>query len=258
MRVTIALALFGLLTSAAQAQTTLNYIGSSTVGRFVQDAAEVYQGATFKINTAPESGGGENATAAGKADLGGVAREVKPQILERGVEQYLIGRDAIGVIVHPDNPVRELSSEQLKGVFTGEIDNWQALGWEGEHPIHTYIVNPQSATRRVFQQAVLGEADYKGEHLQTIRPDSDILDRIANDPNGIGILSFAIIGDSESVARVAPDGQEPSVDNPDYPITRPLYLITKGAAEGAAAQFIEWAKSAEGQQIVKRYFVGVE
>ena len=68
----------------------INYVGSSTVGKFIYDAEKVYDKVSFNINTAPESGGGENAVAGGRIALGGVAREVKPEILDKGVEFSLI------------------------------------------------------------------------------------------------------------------------------------------------------------------------
>ncbi len=242
-------------TEAAE-KPQLKYVGSSTVGRFMNDASKLYTKATFKIDTKPESGGGENAVASKRADIGGVAREVKPTILKKGVEKYLIGRDAIAVLVHKDNPVGELSKEQLAGIFTGKITNWSEVGGS-DMGINVYIVNPQSATRKVFREAVLGKSDYAGKTLKTIRPDSDILNRVAKDPGAIGHLSFALLPGAKGVKPIAPFGQEPSVNNPKYPITRPLYLITNGPAKGAADDFIKWAISDEGQKLIKKYYVGL-
>lgn len=232
----------------------LSYVGSSTVGKFMTDAASVYKASTFKINTKPESGGGENAIAAGKADIGGVAREVKPTILAKGVNSYLIGKDAIAVLVNKANPVSSLSSAQLKGIFTGKIANWKDVGGE-DLTINVYIVNPQSATKKVFATAILGGEKYRG-NIKTIRPDPAIVDIIAADKGGIGQLSFALVGDNSTVKKIKPDGQAASVGNSSYPITRPLYLITKGPAAGQAKDFIDWSLSANGQAIVKKNFVG--
>jgi phosphate transport system substrate-binding protein len=242
---------------AAAETPTLSYVGSSTVGKFMQQAAEEYSGAQFTMNTKPESGGGENATANGMCDLGGVARELQPHILEAGVVPHLIGRDAIGVVVHADNPVDQLSREQLKGIFTGRITQWREVGGL-DIPISVYIVNRQSATRKVFGNAVLGDADYAGDNIETVRPDAQIIQRVATDPGAIGHLSFALLNEAQSVKRIAPDGHKPTADNTNYPITRPLYLITSGPAEGAAKEFIAWAQGSEGQAIIKRNFVGID
>ena len=123
-----ALSILVVALASVQAEETIKYIGSSTVGKFVSAAADVYKEASFDINTKPESGGGENATAAGKTDIGGVAREVREKILEKGVVANLIGRDAIGLIVHPSNPVESLTREQLQGIFAGTITNWNEVG----------------------------------------------------------------------------------------------------------------------------------
>ncbi len=236
---------------------TITYVGSSTVGKFIQDAEKVYTAADFKINTKPESGGGENATVAGHADIGGVAREVKPQIMAKGIVKTLIGKDAIGAWVHQDNPVQDLSTTQLAGIFSGTITNWNEVGGT-DAPIAVYVVNPQSATRKVFGKVILNGSEYGG-NLQTVRPDPNIVDKVAADPNGIGQLSFSLGANhpqASAVRKVSVDGQAPDVTNSDYPITRPLYLITKGAPAGAARGFIAWSLSAEGQAVVMQNFVG--
>lgn len=246
-----------LLPSIVTAKNTLKYVGSSTVGKFMHDAAGAYNAVNFNIDTKPESGGGENATAAGKADIGGVAREVKPAILAKGVKKFLIGQDAIGAWVNAANPISDLSSDQLKDIFSGKITNWKDVGGK-DQPINIYVVNPQSATRKVFSKKIMSDKDYGG-NVQTVRPDPMIVDKVAADAGGIGQLSFAL-GDTHKkngqVKKLAINGQEASVNNPNYSVTRPLYLITKGEPTGEVKAFIDWSLSADGQKIVKKYFVG--
>ena len=242
--------------SDASAKESFTYVGSSTVGRFMHDAAKEYAGASFSINTKPESGGGENAVAAGKADIGGVAREVSPAILAKGVHKHYIGKDAIGIWVNSKNPVTDLSMAQLKAIFTGKTTNWKDVGGT-DMAINVYIVNPQSATRKVFKKAVLGEDSYAGFRLKTVRPDPAIIERIKSDAGGIGQLSFALGTEDNTVKRVNPGGESATFDNPNYPIGRPLYLITKGPPAGLVKSFIDWAHSEEGQEVVKRYFIGL-
>lgn len=245
------------LPMASLAKEQIVYIGSSTVGKFMYEATKAYDKVDFKINTKPESGGGENATAMGKADIGGVAREVKPKILSQGVEKVLIGKDAIGVWVNKDNTVSSLTIEQLRGIFTGKITNWKEVGGQ-DVEINIYVVNPQSATRKVFAAKVLGGARYNGK-ISTIRPDLAIIDKIAMDANGIGQLSFALGAGhpkESDVKKIDIGSEKATVDNASYPITRPLYLITKGTPEGEVKQFIDWTLSVNGQDVVKKYFVG--
>lgn len=248
-----------IITPVARSAEIIRYVGSSTVGVFIKDAAIEYHDAAFHINTEPESGGGETAVAYGKTDIGGVAREVKEKIINKGVKKVLIGRDAIGVWIHSDNPVNSLTKDQLKKIFTGKISNWEEVGGK-DLPINIYIVNPQSATRKVFRECVLGKENYSGKSIRTVRPDPAILDKIASDPNGIGQLSFAISIKHPSLHKVKKiniGNQIASVNNANYPITRPLYLVTKGEPAGSVKKFINWALSDQGQAIVKKYFVGI-
>lgn len=248
---------FGLLLAAAKAEETVKYVGSSTVGKFMHEASQVYTKVSFDIDTTPESGGGENATAAGKTDIGGVARDVKPEILDQGVQAYLIGKDAIGAWVNAANPVTDLTIDQLKGIFTGKITNWKEVGGN-DLPISIYIVNPQSATRKVFSQKVLSNENCAG-NVSTVRPDPMIIDKVAADEGGIGQLSFALgntHAKASEVRKINIDGVEASVNNPNYQITRPLYLITKGEPTGEVKAFIDWSLSDAGQAIVIEYFVG--
>ena len=246
--------------SLIEAKDKIKYVGSSTVGVFMKDAANVYSNATFQINTNPESGGGETATATGKTDIGGVARAVKPGILKKGVQAVLIGKDAIGAWVNTSNPLKKLTIEELKGIFTGKITNWKQVGGN-DAIINVYVVNPQSATRKVFGKVVLQGKKYFGKNIKTIRPDPAILDIIAKDKDGIGHLSFALGSGhpaGNKVKKINIGEQDASVNNPNYPITRPLHLITKGKPTGATKDFINWAISKQGQAIVKKYFVGIE
>ncbi len=233
---------------------TLHYSGSSTVGKFITDASRVYQVSSFEIDTIPESAGGEKCAAMKRCDMGGVARDVKQTYLDQGVVATLIGKDALAAIVHPDNPVRELRSEQLKAIFTGAVTNWSQLGGP-DVPITPHIVKRGSATRRVFRAVILQGADYHGCTVTT--PDARIVTEVAKDRGAIGQISFAFIKDFTDVRALVVDGQEPSVHNPDYPITRSLHIATHGEPAGEVKQFINWALSPDGQQVVKERFVGI-
>lgn len=233
---------------------TIYYEGSSTVGKFISDANEVYQAAQFKINTIPESAGGEQCAWRRRCDMGGVARAVNPKYLKRGVVATLIGKDAIAVIVNQKNPLNELSKAQLKAIFTGKTTNWSQLGWQ-DATIQPLIVKKTSATRHVFANAILEGEDYQG--VDVVTPDAKIIAEVYRNPYAIGQLSFAFIQNKSGIKPLVIEGETASVDNPDYPITRPLHIATYGPPRGAIKIFLDWALSAEGQKIVKQRFVGV-
>ena len=234
---------------------TMNYVGSSTVGKFISDAAKVYKQSDFVLDTAPESGGGEKGAAKGTCDLCGVARDVNQKYLDQGVEVTLIGKDAIAAIVNKDNPVSELTSAQLKEIFTGKITNWKQVGGP-DMPISAYIVKKGSATRKVFRKAILGADDYVGAEVVT--PDAKIPTKVGREKGAIGQISFAFLSGNTEVRALTIDGQKATVQNPDYPVTRPLHIATKGAPTGEVKAFLDWAVSPAGQDVVKQRFVGVK
>ncbi len=248
---TIALTFF---CSAAAVGGTIKYEGSSTVGKFITDAKAVYTASSFKIHTKTESGGGEKCIVAGKCDIGGVARDVKKAVLDNGVIATTIGKDAIAAIINPSNPVSDLSLAQLNDIFTGKIKNWKDVGGP-DLPIEVFITGGNSATNKVFKKVVLHGADYKAK---VVKPDAKIVNLVAKKKGAIGQISFAFITGNTKVKAVNPDGQVASTSNPDYPITRPLNIVTKGAPQGEAKSFIDWALSPEGQTVVKKRFVAVK
>ena len=247
-----ATALFTVVTVAEAGE--INYVGSSTVGRFIRDAAEVYKEVNFNIDTKPESGGGERCAAEGSCELGGVARELKSEFAGKGIHKTLIGKDAIAVIVNESNPIKSLSKSQLRSIFTGKIKNWKELGGP-DMAIKPFVVAEGSATRKVFRKVVLGGSDYSG--VKVIKPDSRIVMLVDKNKGSVGTISFAFIKGRKGIRPLAVGSEEASVNNSSYPITRPLYLVTKGAPTGFVKNFLDWAVSPAGQKVVKQRFVGV-
>ena len=232
----------------------LTYVGSSTVGAFIKDARSSYIDARFILDTAPESAGGEAAMLESATDLAGVAREPQAATLSSGVEATLIGRDAIAVIVPKGLGVRELSSTQLRGIFQGDIRNWSDVGGPAL-AIHPMVVAPESATRRVLREKLLGGAEVVG--AEVVKPDRALVARVAGTPGAIGAISFAFASDEPLVLPLVIDGQAPSVVNFEYPIARPLYLLWR-RGDPAVAAFVQWSLSPAGQRVVMGRFVGVD
>jgi phosphate transport system substrate-binding protein len=240
---------------SVSAQTSLSYEGSSTIGKFISDASDVYSQARFTLNTIPESAGGEQCAARQRCDVGGVARKIAPAFLERGVVETLIAKDAIAALVHKDNPINELTKEQLRGIFSGNIKNWSEVGGN-DAAIRVFVVKEASATRQVFADAILDGNDYGA--AEVITPDARMLPTISRDVHAIGQLSFAFLDSNFEVKPLTIDGQMASVENSDYPISRPLYLATYGEPKGAVKDFLDWTLSPAGQTVIKKRFIGVK
>jgi len=232
---------------------TIKYVGSSTVGIFIQNASAVYRLANFQMETDVESSGGEEAIVNGETELAGIARLPKPSTLQSGIVSNLIARDAIAVIVPRSNSIANLSLQELKEIFTGEITNWNELGGR-DIVIQPYVVGSGSATRNVFKELVLGGEENSG--CREVKPDLAIIDSVANNPGAIGQISTAFISRTDNVHIVPIEGQSPGRANLNYPISRPLYLLSR-EGNPIIEKFVDWTQSNEAQQIIMQHFIGV-
>ncbi len=190
------------------------------------------------------TGAGIEGVLSGQCGIGLASRELTGEETARGAVGHVIALDGIAVIVHPDNPVRELSTEALADVFTGRITRWTELGGE-DRPIAAYGREAGSGTRSAFE-AGLGAADrcvYTCEYCST----GDVVGNVANNPNGIGYASLSALDGSVQALRVAgTDCTLETVRQGGYPLRRPFLLVTCGDAPPgeAAGAFLQFAESA--------------
>jgi phosphate transport system substrate-binding protein len=237
----------GLWLPTATAADRIAYEGSSTVGKIISQSQFTYRESKFNVSTLTESGGGEQCVLDGLCDLGGVAREVRPQVTDLGAVKTLVARDALAVIVSADNPVDDLTLEQVRDIFTGQVTNWKELGGP-DLPVKAYIVKPNSATYGVFRRAVLGDEAYQG--VEVVPFDAKMVSQVGNEVGAVGQISTAFLRGLKSVKAVSIDGRAPSSTADVYPITRPLYLLTPGEPAGAVKDYLDWLQGPEGRKIV--------
>ncbi len=245
------LVIFGFATIYAQ-PTRLTYTGSSTIGNFIQVANGTYGKVNFSLDVEPESVGGELAIIEGRTDLAGRAKLPGTGIQGAGIESTLIGWDAIAVIVHQSNAIQNLTQTQLKEIFTGKITNWNEVGG-ADLPIQPYIVSIESATRKVFRSKILAEENYRD--CEVVTPDVDIISKVKNNPGAIGTISYSFLHTLDNIKSLSINNQSLELTNPNYPITRPLYLLWHRNNKDIA-EFIQWVNSQEGQRLVMQRFIG--
>lgn len=192
----------------------------------------------------------------GKADIGGVTHKLTPDELSRNPYVKVIGYDAVTVMVNSENPVTSLTRPQLKGIFTGQITNWKALGWK-DLPIETIsmAVKKSYGVPKVFQDTILDGAAYG-----PISQEKDFLHLIApaveEKPGAIGMVSAAY--QAPRARPVAIDGIAPlpaNIRSGTYPLTREVILVAKQSPEGKVKQFFDLIMSPEGQAIVGKKFI---
>jgi phosphate transport system substrate-binding protein len=167
MRIKLLAILFAIIILPSVAMADITYSGSSTIGTGVLKeggavaAFEKKSGKKFKSVEIPGSGKGIQALIEGKVELGGASRPLKAEEKKAGLSATTIGYDAIAVFVHKSNPVKNLTKDQLKGIFTGKITNWKEVGGKNAPIVpNTEIIAGKRATIEMFQDHVMDGAQY--------------------------------------------------------------------------------------------------
>ena len=247
--------------SAKKAPEPLSYEGSSTIGEKIMPEAaagfEKKSGVKFEKIGDKGSGEGFAAVMGGSVPVAGMSRNLKADERAKNPYYRIIGYDAIAVFVHEANPVKNLTREQLKKVFTGQVTNWKELGWK-DQPI-TVVTEIQAGSRATiaeFKRMVLDGAAY-GPSKEIDLP-HDCVKHVAGEPSAItfATLAFQLPGvHVTSVDGIAATAEQ--VRSGAYPLGRPLLLVARAAPEGAAKDFFEYMLSPEGQTFVAKHFTPV-
>ena len=246
-----------------QKKKTLSIAGSTTVQPIAFNAAEEFMKKNPDVIVSVQGGGsgtGIKMVAEGTADIGMSSRELKEKEINAypDLKTYTIAHDGIAVIVHPENPLSDLTKEEIKGIFSGKIKNFKEVGGE-DREIVVVIREEGSGTRATFEKLIMNNADTTGNALQ--KPSNGAVKAtIASNENSIGYLGIGYVDDK--VKSIAIDGIKPSketISSGKYPVSRRLYMITNGEATGLSRKFIDFILSDEGQRIVEEEgFIGTK
>jgi phosphate transport system substrate-binding protein len=265
------LAALAAIPAIAAAADEIRYSGSSTIGQSILDAAgarsafEAKSGIKFASLEVPGSGKGIEALLAGKANVAGASRPLKADEKAKKVLGTVIGYDAVAVFVNKDNPIDDLSKEQLKGIFTGKIKNWKEVGGkDAPIAVNTEIQGGKRATMEMFNEMVMDKAAY-GAGFKEIDLPKDQIVEVARTPSGIGTPSLGLLAAIPAdlrakVKAISVDGIPPTPENIQsgaYLISRPLNLATVGPPAGGVKAFVDFMLSPEGQRLVEKNFVPV-
>jgi phosphate transport system substrate-binding protein len=257
----VAGSLFALTTSQAstEPQKVINWAGCGiTKKAFMQELAIEYEKRTgTKINL---NGGGATKgirkAAAGEIDIGGACRtSLANDPEERGAHQIPVAWDALVVIVHKDNPISDISFQQLQKVYLGEISNWKQLGGS-DAPIDLYVRRGKlSGVGRTLRELVFHnfDQDFKADYV--MKSSGPLEEGIVKNANGFGVTGISS-AKRRDVKILQLNGHAPTYDNiktGNYVLYRPLYLVTKlGNRKSPGRDFIRFALSREGQDIIRR------
>jgi len=244
--------------------------GSDTIVNLALAWAERYQTLQPDVRLSVTGGGsgtGITSLINGTVDIANASRAIKQEEIEaaeaNGIEpvEHVIARDAIAVIVNPQNPVDELTLDQISRIYKGEITNWQEVGGENR-PIVRLSRETNSGTHVYFLEAVvrLGNSNDKTifSPLTLLLPSSEgIISEVSSNPNAIGYDGLGYVTEEVKMIAVSPGKGQPyvlpsiqSVNDQTYPIARDLYMYSRQDSSQAVLDFLDWILSVEAQQIV--------
>lgn len=219
------------------------------IGALGESFMEANSGTTFTYNPTG-SGSGIQAVSEGRCDIGLSSRALKDDEKASGLKETTLALDGIAIIVNPQNPVKDLSLEQIAKIYTGEITNWKDVGGEDAEIV---LIGREagSGTRDGFES--ITETKDACQYRQELTSTGDVITTVSQNPNAIGYASLASIKDSVkalTVNGVAPT--EATVKDGTYLVQRPFVLVTKeGVALSETAQkFFNFATSADAASII--------
>ena len=244
--------------------------GSDTIVNLALAWAEEYQAEYPDIRISVTGGGSGTGIAAlinNTVDIANASRQIKDEEIAeaqaKGVSpvEHIIARDAIAVIVNPENPVRELTLQQISDIYSGVITNWSEVGGE-DRPIVKLSRETNSGTHVYFLETVLRLGNKENKTLFStdtlLLPSSEgIIAEVRQNPNAIGYDGLGYVPDDLVMIAIAKKAggayvlpSIETVNDKSYPIARDLYMYTNGEPTGIVKEYLDWILSAEAQEIV--------
>jgi len=268
-KATIITALIAMLAVGASAERTIVLDGSTTVGPIAKAFAEYYMSLHDGVNvTVSESGSGNGAKSLlnGACDIACMSRFMKDKEFNAAVDAgvmpvaHVVAMDGLPILVHPSNPIDELTVEQVRAIYTGKIDNWKDLGGPNRE-IVMVTRDTNSGTYETFHKLVMTHKVDGEKVKEKISKDAEyvgsnggIRQRVQSTPAAIGYAGLGFVDDTVKALDI--NGIEPnprSVASGIYPIARPLFMFTNGYPKlgSDVHAFVTIHLSEKGQEIVE-------
>jgi phosphate transport system substrate-binding protein len=239
--------------------------GSDTMVILAQRWAEEYMkknpGKKVQV-TGGGSGVGIAALINGTTDIADASRSIKDKEKAQVRDRFnvlpvetAVAKDGVALYVNEANPIQQLTVEQLRSIYLGDVTNWKQVGGS-DAPIVLYSRENSSGTYVFVKENVLENGDF-APSAQTLPGTAAVVNAVAKEKNGIGYGGAAYAKGVKELKIVGKDGQpyspsEANVKSGKYPLSRPLFMYTRGSPAGEAKAFIEYCLSAEGQAIVTK------
>lgn len=260
-------------TGAATKVTTIQVKGSDTLVNVAQAWAEAYKKIAPAVDVEVSGGGsgvGIAALVKGTIDIASASRDMKPEEMEtakrntsKDAREFTVGYDALAVYVHKDNPLNEISIDQLDAIFAegGAITNWSQIGvtipGAGDDEIVRVSRQSSSGTYEFFREHVLNKKDFK-LGSRDMNGSKEVVELVSNTKTAIGYSGMGYATPSVKMLNISAKAGEPAVPptventlTKKYALARSLHLYTLGEPEGAVKQYIDWILSDPGQKLLE-------
>ncbi len=229
--------------------------GSTSVGPVMEILAEKFQeknkGVSIEIQQVGTSAGIKNAIE-GTSEIGMASRDLKDEEKSSGLKETKIALDGIALITHKNNKIKDLTTAQIKDIYTGKITNWKEVGGK-DAPIVVVSREDGSGTRDGFQDIIGFESEALIKDAQISDGSGNIKTTVQGNENAIGYLSLGYVDDAVNMLTV--DGVELNAENvksKTYPIARPFVLVNKeDTISEQGKKLIDFILSDEGQKIME-------
>jgi phosphate transport system substrate-binding protein len=247
-----------LITSSALAAEKLQIDGSTTVGPIGDAFTEAFKNKASITVSKTGSGDGAAALVDGRCDIAMMSRFMKEAEFKTAVEKgimpvaHAIAMDGVCVVVHPSNPVTELTSEQVKDIYMGKITNWKEVGG-ADIPIVVISRDTSSGTYETFHGLVM-KNEKMADSVEYVNSNPQAHARVKSTVGAIGYVGLGFLDRNVKALKV--DGVMPdrsTIAKGIYPVSRPLFLFTNGYPKLGSMifQFCTFHLTEEGQEIIE-------
>ncbi len=252
-------------TESASSTQSVSVSGSTSVTEVMELLAETWQQHNPAVVVEVQGTGssaGIKAANDGTSEIGMSSRPLKSQEENENISQAILAHDGIAVVVNNQNPVKNLSKENISDIFKGKITNWKALGGNNQ-AIVVVTRDPASGTRGAFEDIMkLKTKDASGNSFSAVTASAQVASGngvvktiVSQNKYAIGYVSLGTV--DESLKALEVDGVVPSIDTiakGDYTVSRPFVLLyDQQKLSDAGKTYLDWMLSEEGQRIVAEH-----
>jgi phosphate transport system substrate-binding protein len=235
-----------------KAPESLLIAGSATMEAYLEPVVAAFSKKYPQPNLVLDQGGGAAGIIAlkrGAIDIAMLARDLTPEEDDVHTRDYLVARDGVAIVVHPDNPLASLGMKQLAGLFSGDLASWKDVGGP-DLPVVVVDREKTSRTRKSLMDLVLG-GEEPTRSARRAAKSAEVIAAVGAERGAIGYLSLrAMAKGVRSIAVNEVEMSRATMLSGRYPLTRSFYLVTYRKASPLAEQFIEFVLGKEGQAIL--------